>query len=48
MKSNTPSWVQLLYYVPPESKQWPTAAEWAYAIAFVLVFFVAVPWIFGA
>jgi len=48
MKSNTPSWVQFLYYVPPESKQWPNAREWAYALGFVLVFFVLVPWLMGA
>ena len=48
MKSNTPSWVQLLYDVPPQEKQWPCASEWIYGIAFVLVFFVAVPWMMGS
>ena len=48
MKSNNaPNWIDLVYYVPPESKQWPSAAEWAYALAFVLVFFVAIPWLMG-
>ena len=48
MRSNTPSWVHLLYYIPPENKQWPTAAEWAYALAVVTVFFVLIPWLMGA
>ena len=43
-----PSLIQLLYYVPPSEKQWPSAAEWAYALAFVTVFFVLIPWLMGA
>ena len=43
-----PTWIDLVFYIPPTEKQWPTAAEWAYGIGFVLVFFVLVPWMMGS
>ena len=46
MKPDAPSWIDLLYHVPPDEKAWPTAGEWAYAIAAVIVLFVVFPWLF--
>lgn len=37
--------IDLLYYVPPENKQWPSWRDWLYAIAFVAAFFGVVPMI---
>ena len=40
-----PSWIDLVYYIPPKQKQWPSLLDWVYSLAFVLVFFVIVPWL---
>ena len=45
---NTPSWIQNIYPIPAEDRQWPTASELLYALAFVTVFFVMIPWLMGA
>ena len=43
-----PTWIDLVFYIPPTEKQWPDFREWAYGVAFVLVFYVAVPWLMGS
>ena len=43
-----PSLIQLLYFIPDDRKQWPSFTDWLYALTFVSVFFIAIPWLMGA
>ena len=44
----TPSWIQNIYPIPAEERQWPELKYWLGGFLFYAVFFMIVPWIWGS